>query len=52
MSQENDNMDVCIVCKEAKALVYSGIDALLLNCLASLGEICYDCANEAHTATD
>ena len=51
MSQENDGVETCVVCKEAKPLVYSGIDALLMNCLEFLGEICYDCANlEAGTA--
>ena len=45
-------METCKVCSEAKPLVHSGVDALLLNCLDSLGEICYDCANEARTATN
>ena len=39
-------MEVCKMCEQEQPLVHSGVDALLLCCLDSLGEICYDCANQ------
>ena len=38
-------MNNCFICQTTDNLVHSGIDALLLECLDSIGKICYACAN-------
>jgi hypothetical protein len=38
-------MNTCFICQTKNNLVHSGVDALLLECLNSIGKICYDCAN-------
>jgi len=38
-------MNTCTICGTTEAIVHSGIDAMLLECLDRVGEICYPCAN-------
>ena len=38
-------MNKCFVCSTTESIVHSGVDALLLECLDSIGQICYSCAN-------
>jgi translation initiation factor 2 beta subunit (eIF-2beta)/eIF-5 len=38
-------MNKCSVCGSIESIVHSGVDALLLECLDRIGEICYTCAN-------
>ena len=38
-------MKTCFICQTSTDLVYSGTDALMLECLDSLGKICYACAH-------
>jgi hypothetical protein len=39
-------MNTCKHCGTSDSIVYSGTDALLLECLDAIENICYDCANE------
>jgi hypothetical protein len=38
-------MNECKVCHKTTNLVHSGVDALLLNVMENIYQICYDCAN-------
>jgi hypothetical protein len=35
----------CFICGTTESIVHSGVDALVLECLDSLEQICYPCAN-------
>ena len=39
-------MNRCIVCNTTEAIVYSGVDALLLRATKMVGKICYTCGNK------
>ena len=39
-------MPRCIVCNTTEAIVYSGVDALLLRATKMVGKICYTCGNK------
>lgn len=39
-------MSECKVCHKTTDLVHSGVDALLLNVMENIYQICYDCANK------
>jgi hypothetical protein len=36
----------CGVCDTSENIVFSGVDAFLLECMEQIERICYDCANE------
>jgi len=38
-------MNTCFICQTSDNLVHSGTDALLLECLDRIAEVCYECAN-------
>jgi hypothetical protein len=38
-------MNTCSICGTTENIVHSGTDALMLECLDRIGEICYTCAN-------
>jgi hypothetical protein len=39
-------MSRCVICNTTEAIVYSGIDALLLRATKMVGKICYTCGNK------
>ncbi len=39
-------MAKCLVCGTHEGIVFSGVDAFLLECMEQIERICYDCANE------
>jgi hypothetical protein len=38
-------MNKCDTCGKTEGLVYSGVDALILQVLDRIEKVCYDCAN-------
>jgi hypothetical protein len=46
-------MNKCVICNTSEAIVYSGVDALLLRATKMVGRICYPCGNkQAQEAKD
>lgn len=39
-------MNKCVICNTSEAIVYSGVDALLLRATKMVGKICYTCGNK------
>ncbi len=37
-------MNKCIICNTSEAIVYSGVDALMLGVLKMVEKVCYTCA--------
>lgn len=42
-------MNTCKNCGTQENIVYSGVDAFLLECMEDIEKICYDCANARRT---
>jgi hypothetical protein len=46
-------MNKCVICNTSEAIVYSGVDALVLRSIKLVGKICYPCGNkQAQEAKD
>lgn len=39
-------MNKCTICGTTEGIVFSGVDAFLLECMDRIEKICYTCANE------